>query len=189
MRIAYLRVSTQDQKLDRQQEALDTFGIERWFEEKVSGKDTNRPQLTELRNFVRSGDEVYVEDWSRLSRSVSDLLHLIEEFSTKNVRLVSLKENFDTSTPTGKLLLTLISAINQFEREVLLERQREGIEIAKKKGVYKGRRHKEFDVELLSDVIMAVHKGEMTKTEASRQLGVTRGTVYNILKRERKDIA
>ena len=183
MRIGYLRVSTTDQNLDRQKTMLDKYGVEKYFEEKISGKDMNRPELKKLLDFIREGDEVYVEDWSRLSRSVTDLLSTIQFMNDKHVRLISIKENFDTSTPTGKLMLTLIAGINQFEREVMLERQREGIECAKAKGIYKGRKPKEFNIELLNKVMSEIADNKINITEASKLLGVSRGTMYNILKR------
>lgn len=129
MNIGYVRVSTAEQNEDRQIEAISkaVSHIDKWFTEKVSGKNTEREQFKLMMDFVREGDEVYVLDWSRLSRSTKDLLITIEKLNNKGVKLVSLKESFDTSTPTGKLMLGLISSINQYEREILLERQREGI--------------------------------------------------------------
>ena len=130
MNVAYIRVSTAEQNEARQLEALEKFGIEKWFKEKVSAKDTNRPQLQELLNFVRENDTVYIHDFSRLARNTKDLLEIVEQLTEKNVALVSNKESIDTSTPTGKLMLTMIGAIYEFERQNLLERQKEGIEIA-----------------------------------------------------------
>ena len=140
MVVAYVRVSTETQNEARQVEALEKYGIEKWYVEKVSGKNTEREQLQLLLDFVREGDEVYVMDFSRLSRSVQDLLNIVDLLNKKKVRLVSLKENLDTSTATGKLMLTMIGAISEFERENILERQREGIAIAKREGKYKGRK-------------------------------------------------
>lgn len=143
MKIAYVRVSTVDQNEARQMESLKQFAIERWYVEKVSAKDTNRPKLQEMIDFARDGDTVYVHDFSRLARSTKDLLTLVETLKNKGITLVSVKEQIDTSTATGKLMLTLIAAINEFERANMLERQREGIAIAKRNGKYKGRRPKE----------------------------------------------
>ena len=131
MNIAYVRVSTIEQNEGRQKEGLTKYNIDKWFVEKVSAKDMKRPQLNALLDFAREGDTVYVWDFSRLSRSVQDLLMLVEQFQAKKVNLVSIKENLDTATPTGKLMLTMIGAINEFERANLLERQREGIALAK----------------------------------------------------------
>ena len=125
MRVAYIRVSTVEQNEARQVEAMENKDIEKWFIEMVSGKDTNRPKLQEMLEFVRAGDEVYIHDFSRLARSTKDLLEIIETLNKKGVALKSNKENLDTSTATGKLMVTVIGAINEFERQNLLERQRE----------------------------------------------------------------
>ena len=134
MNIAYVRVSTAEQNEQRQVNALQVYHIERWFMEKVSGKDTNRPQLQAMLDFAREGDTIYVHDFSRLARSTSDLLRIVELLQHKKIHLVSNKESIDSSTPTGKLMLTMIGAINEFERQNILERQKEGIAIAKEKG-------------------------------------------------------
>lgn len=139
MRVAYIRVSTEEQSLKRQEEALEKYRIEKWYMEKVSGKDTEREQLKRMLDYVREGDEIYIHDFSRLSRSVADLLSILETLQNKKVKLVSVKESMDTETPTGRLMITMIGAINEFERMNILERQREGIAIAKRAGKYKGR--------------------------------------------------
>lgn len=183
MNIAYVRVSTVEQNTDRQTEALKRYNIDKWFVEKVSGKDTNRPKLKELLKFVREGDTVYVVDWSRLSRSVVDLLKIIELLNNTGCQLISLKEQFDTKSPTGRLMMNLIAAINQFERENLLLRQKEGIAVAKQKGVYQGRKPKEFDQEYLDKVLSAVRSKQITVVRAAELLNVSRATVYNLMKR------
>ena len=138
--LAYVRVSTVDQNEERQLENLKRYNIGKWFIEKISAKDTNRPQLNAMLDYAREGDTIFIHDFSRLARSTNDLLEIIDYLQKKNIILVSSKENIDTSTPTGKLMLTMIGAINEFERTNLLERQREGIAIAKAKGKYKGRK-------------------------------------------------
>ena len=140
MKVAYVRVSSADQHEDRQLKALEPYEIKEIFIEKVSGKNRNREQLKLALNFVREGDVFYVTDLSRLARNLRDLLSISEVLKEKKVRLVSLKENIDTETAHGKLMFQMVGAIAEFERENLLERQREGIEIAKSKGVYKGRK-------------------------------------------------
>lgn len=177
MRVAYVRVSTEEQNEARQVEALKSYNIEKWYIEKKSGKNTKREQLQLMLDFVREGDEVYVMDFSRLSRSVADLLNIVKNLEEKKVRLISLKENTDTHTPTGKLMLTLIGAIAQFERENLLERQREGISIAKREGKYKGRVPKQLDN--FEEVYTEWKAGNITAVAASKLLGVTRATFYN----------
>ena len=184
MRIAYIRVSSIDQNEGRQVEAMKQFNIERSFIDKASGKDImNRPQLKELMNFAREGDIVYIMDWSRLSRSLSDLIKLIDFFDKKNVTVVSLKEQFDTNTPTGRLMMNLIGAFNQFERENIKARQKEGIELAKKKGVYTGRKPKQFDINYLNQVLGAVKSKQITVVRASEMLDVSRATVYSLMEK------
>lgn len=185
MNIAYIRVSSLEQNEARQVEALQSFGIERWFSEKVSGKDTNRPEFQKMMAFVREGDTVYVLDWSRLSRSLVDLLKTVEKLNNKGVKLVSLKENFDTSTPTGRMILTVIGALNQFERENMLERQSEGITIAKRNGVYKGR--KPTIVKDLDSICKQWEAGEITGTEAAGLMGVSRATAYKKITQWREE--
>ncbi len=185
MNVAYIRVSTAEQNLERQRENLAPYNIERWFEEKVSGKDTHREQLKLMLEFVREGDTVYVNDFSRLSRSVSDLLNLVSDLSAKGVRLVSIKETFDTSTPTGKLMITLIGAINEFERQNMLERQREGIAIAKREGKYKGR--KPLELEGFEELYLLWKNGSISAVKAAEALSISRGTWYNkVIAYERK---
>lgn len=185
MKVAYVRVSTAEQNEQRQIEAIESKAkIDKWFIDKLSGKNIERENFKQMMNYLREGDEVYVQDWSRLSRSTKDMLATIEKLNEKGVKLISLKENFDTSTPTGKLMLGLISSINQYEREILIERQNEGIEIAKRNNVYKGRTRKRYDEDLYNDVIEKLNNCTITVSEASRRLKVSRQTIYNILKRE-----
>lgn len=180
MVVAYVRVSTEEQNEARQVEALEKYGIEKWYIEKVSGKNAEREQLHLLLDFVREGDEVYVMDFSRLSRSIRDLWNIVDLLNDKEVRLVSLKENLDTSTATGKLMFTVIGAIAEFERENMLERQREGIAIAKREGKYKGRKSVKLDN--FNEVYEQWKKGEITAVSASKLLGINRGTFYKKVK-------
>ena len=177
MRVAYVRVSTAEQNEARQIEALKSYNIEKWYTEKISGKDTNREQLKLMLDFVREGDDIYVCDFSRLSRSVQDLLNIVEGLTQKGVKLVSIKENLDTSTSTGKLMLTLLGAIAEFERENILERQRQGIEIAKCQGKYKGR--KKMEIDNFDEIYDEWKKGSITASAASKILNISRGTFYN----------
>lgn len=186
MRVAYVRVSTVEQNEARQTEALEKFNIEKWYIEKISGKDTKREQLQLMLDYVREGDEVYVMDFSRLSRSVQDLLEIVEFLNEKKVKLVSLKENLDTSTPTGKLMLTVIGAIAEFERQNILERQREGIAIAKKQGKYKGRQAKVLDN--FDEVYEEWKAGTITAVAASKLLGINRGTFYQRVQKKEGEI-
>ena len=138
--VAYVRVSTVEQNEARQREALQTYGIDKWFIEKASGKDTKRPELQAMLEYIREDDTVYVEEFSRLGRSTADLLSIVQQIEEAGAKFISIKENFDTKTPTGKLQMTMMAAIAEFERAMILERQREGIAIAKREGKYKGRK-------------------------------------------------
>ena len=182
MRIAYIRVSTVEQNEARQLEAMKKHNIEKYYIEKVSGKNTDRPKLQEMLKDVKAGDTVYIHDFSRLARSTKDLLDLVEQLNEKGVHLVSNKENIDTSTPTGKLMLTMIGAINEFERTNMLERQREGVEIAKQNGKYKGGKKKDIDMELFNDLLEQFQRKEISKIKFAEKLGVSRPTLDKLLK-------
>lgn len=181
MNIAYVRVSTIEQNEARQVEALKKHNIEKWFIEKVSAKDTNRPKLQEMLDFARSGDTIYIHDFSRLARSTEDLLKIVNTLNAKDVHLVSNKENIDTSTPTGKLMLTMIGAISEFERTNLLERQREGIAIAKRENRYKGGQPKKIDNALFEEYYKKYYSREVSKVEFAKALGVSRPTLDKLL--------
>lgn len=186
MKIAYVRVSTIEQNETRQIEGLEKYGIEKWFNEKVSGKNTNRPQLQQMLEFAREGDTIYIHDFSRLARSTRDLLDITERLQAKGIHLVSNKESIDTSTPTGKLMLTMIAAINEFERTNLLERQKEGISIAKRNGVYSGR--KPFKSDKFEGLYNQYISREINKTEFAKLLGTSRPTLDKLIKEhENKD--
>lgn len=184
MKVAYIRVSTEEQHEARQKEAMKGFGVDKYFIEKKSGKNTtDRPQLQAMLNFVREGDTVYIHSLDRLARSTQDLLNIVEQLQAKGVELHSDKEAIDSNTPTGKLMLTMIAAINQFERENLLERQREGIAIAKEQGKYKGR--KQVKPEAWEEAY-AKYKAREIKSisELAKILGISRPTVYKLIEQE-----
>ena len=186
MKIGYARVSTVEQNEQRQIEGLQKYGIDKWYIEKISAKDTNRPKLQEMLEFAREGDTIYIHDFSRIARSTKDLLNIIELLNDKNIHLVSNKENIDTSTPTGKLLVTMIGAINEFERQNILERQREGIEIAKRQGKFKGRKEIIIDDDTFSMQYERYLKREITKTELASILDVSRPTLDKLIKANEK---
>ena len=182
MNVAYIRVSTVEQNEQRQLEAMKDKNIEKYFIEKQSAKDMSRPKLQEMLDFVREGDTVYIHDFSRLARSTTDLLNIVDILNKKKVHLVSNKENLDTTTPTGKLMLTMIAAISQFERENLLERQREGIQIAKNAGKYKGRQKKKIDKKLFEELLEDYNTRRINKVKFARKLDVSRPTLDRLLK-------
>lgn len=182
MKVAYVRVSSVDQHEARQIEALKKYNIEKWYTEKVSAKDTNRPQLQEMLDFVRAGDTIYIHDFSRLARSTKDLLEITDQLQLKGVNLVSNKENLDSSTPTGKLMITMIAAINEFERQNLLERQREGIAIAKREGKFKGGQVKQIEEAAFNKYYDQYKSREINKGQLAAALKISRPTLDKLLK-------
>lgn len=185
MRVAYVRVSTLEQNEARQIENLKAHNIEKWFIEKVSGKNTDREKLREMLGFIRAGDSVYIHDFSRLARSTKDLLDIVETLNKKGVTLVSNKESIDSSTPTGKLMLTMIAAINEFERTNLLERQAEGIAIAKVDGKYTNCGRKKVTKPANWDANYQLWKQRLiTANEFMSRCGLKRTTFYKLLKEE-----
>lgn len=182
MKVAYVRVSSIEQNEARQVEGLEKYGIEKYYIEKVSGKDTNRPKLQEMLEFVREDDTVYIHEFSRLARSTKDLLDIVEYLNNKGVHLVSNKENLDTSTPTGKLMLTMIGAIAEFERQQILERQREGIAIAKREGKFKGGQVKKIDDDLFNKYYTEYKERKINKKTLAEKLEISRPTLDKLLK-------
>lgn len=180
MNLAYVRVSTQEQNESRQMVSLERFGIEKWFIEKVSASTAERPKLQEMLEFSRAGDVIYVHDFSRLARNTADLLRIIEQLGAKEVTLISATEDFNTGTATGKLMLTMLAAINEFERNILLERQREGIEQAKLRGVYHGRPKIPIP-DNFGYIMEKIDDGTLTRTKAAALLGVSRITLRNMM--------
>jgi len=180
--LGYVRVSTVEQNDERQKEALAKYNIDKWFEEKVSGKDTKREKLQAMLDYCREGDTIYVHDFSRLARSTKDLLSIVEYLDEKKVHLVSNKENLDSSTATGKLMLTMIAAIAEFERQNLLERQREGIAIAKRKGKYKGGQVKKIDDTVFQKKYDEYKERKINKRQMAEALNISRPTLDKLLK-------
>ena len=176
MRVGYIRVSTEEQKIGRQEVMMKKLGVEKLFIDKLSGKNTHRPELQRLLDFVREGDVVVVESISRMARNTRDLLNITHMLDEKGVGFVSLKEQFDTTTVSGKFVLVIFAAIAELERGNILQRQREGIEIAKKKGVYKGRKPKELKG--FDEIFEKWNNHQISTVEASRALGISRSTFY-----------
>lgn len=182
MRVGYIRVSTVEQHEDRQVKDLtENAKVSKVFMDKLSGKDTNRPQLKAMLDYVREGDTVVVSEYSRLARSTRDLMDIVDTLKAKGVNVVSMKENFDTNTPQGKLILQTFMNIAEFERELMLQRQREGIAIAKANGKYKGRQSKQKpeDWESLKAMYMS---RQITVSDIAKRCDVSRPVVYKWLK-------
>jgi len=169
-------VSTAEQNTIRQEVLLKELGVDEVFIDKASGKNTDRPELKRMVAYVRQGDTVIVESISRFARNTRDLLDLIEQLTAKNVEFISKKEAIDTTTPTGKFMLTIFGAVAELEREYILQRQQEGIAIAKQEGKYKGRKpisHPDFD-----RVVSKWRSGDIPAAEAMRRLNMKPSTFY-----------
>ena len=176
MKIGYIRVSTAEQNTIRQEVLMNEFGVDELFIDKASGKNTDRPELKRMLNYVRQGDTVIVESISRFARNTRDLLELIAQLTAKQVEFISKKEAIDTTTPTGRFMLTIFGAVAELEREYILQRQNEGIAIAKGLGKYKGRKpivHPEF-----AKVVTRWKSGDITAVEAMRRLNMKPSTFY-----------
>ena len=176
-KVGYIRVSTTEQNTARQFTAFEGLELDKVFCEKLSGKDTKRPQLTACLEYLREGDTLYINEYSRLARSTRDLLNIAEDLRSKGVTLVSLKEKLDTSTPQGRFMLTVFTGIAQFERELMLQRQREGIAEAKAQGKYKGRKAKEKPNDWEELYTAYMHR-QMTATELAKRCNVSRTVLY-----------
>lgn len=180
MKIGYIRVSTQEQNTIRQEIIMRDLGVDELYIDKASGKSTDRPELKKMMGYVRQGDTVIVEAISRFARNTRDLLDLVEQLAAKEVEFISKKEAIDTNTPTGKFMLTVFGAVAELEREYILQRQREGIDIAKAQGKYTGRKpitHPDYD-----RVINKWHSGHLTAVQAMKQLGMSKATFYRKVK-------
>ena len=180
-KIGYIRVSTEKQETARQQEIINNYQVDRIFSEKLSGANTDRPQLKAMLDYVREGDTLYIESISRLGRSAKDLLNIIDTLTTKGVTLISHKESIDTDTPTGKFMLTVFAALSQLEREQLKLRQREGIEIAKAQGKYTGRKPIEIDWEKFGKLYTDWKSKSITGRDFLRRMNLSVNTFYRRL--------
>ena len=180
MKIGYIRVSTQEQNTMRQEVLMRSLGVDEVYVDHMSGKNVNRPELQKMMEYVRKGDIVIVESISRFARNTRDLLELVEQLTAKGVEFVSRKEAIDTTTPTGKFMLTVFGAVAELEREYILQRQREGIAIAKAQGKYRGR--KPLQVSEFEQVTSKWKSGTITAAEAMRTLHMTKTTFYRRVK-------
>ena len=155
---------------------MESLGVDEVYIDHMSGKNTNRPELQRMMEYVRRGDTVIVESISRFARNTRDLLDLVERLTAKGVEFVSKKEAIDTTTPTGKFMLTIFGAVAELEREYILQRQREGIAIAKEQGKYTGR--KTTQPPNFERVVAQWRSGEITAVEAMRTLNMSKTTFY-----------
>ena len=182
-KIGYIRVSTQEQNTIRQEVLMKSLGVDEVYIDRMSSKNTNRPELKKMMEYVRKGDTVIVESISRFARNTRDLLELVERLTAKGVEFVSKKEAIDTTTPTGKFMLTVFGAVAELEREYILQRQREGIAIAKANGIYRGR--KPIQRPEFNQVVSLWRSGELTAAEAMRRLDMKSSTFYRRAKEVR----
>ena len=184
MRVGYCRVSTAEQNTARQEVLLESLAVDRVFLDKCSGKNTDRPALKEMLAFVREGDIVVVESISRLARNTKDLLSLIDKFTEQGVGFISQKESIDTSSSTGKFILTVFGAIAELERDYILQKQAEGIAIAKANGVYKGR--KPIDCPDFDKVYEQVQSGVITATRGWELLAISKSSWYRRVREKQR---
>lgn len=175
----YARVSTEQQNLDRQLDMLQSYGVDFIYNEKMTGTKRDRPELTKLLDRVTEGDTVVIESLSRLGRSTKDLIELVDFFEKQGVHLVSLKEAIDTSTPTGKLLFTLMSALAQFERDVIADRTREGLKAARARGRQGGR--PKIDQRKVKQAVKLYEARQHSLREIEELTGVKKATLYRYL--------
>jgi DNA invertase Pin-like site-specific DNA recombinase len=179
-RIGYVRVSSYDQNADRQ---LEHLVVDRVFTDKASGKDTQRPQLQALFSYIREGDTIVVHSMDRLARNVDDLRQIVAQQTKRGVRLEFVKENLTFTgedSPMANLMLSVLGAVAQFERDLIKERQREGIALAKERGVYRGRKKSLSEAEV-ADLKQRADAGEK-KTSLAKAFGISRETLYQYLR-------
>jgi len=181
-KIGYIRVSTEHQETARQEAIMEQYQVERVFAEKISGKNANRPELKAMLDYVREGDTLYIESISRLGRSTRDLLHIIDVLQRKGVTLISSKENIDTNTPQGRFVLSIFAALSELEREQTLQRQREGIAIAKAQGKYKGRQPIAIDWGKFGQLYELWKTDKITAVEFQKRMGLRANTFYRRLR-------
>lgn len=199
-KIGYVRVSTVDQDEGRQLKMMHDLGIEddNIFQEKLSGKNADRPELQRMLQYIRKGDSVVVESISRLARNTRDLLEIVEKIQKKGAEFISLKETIDTNTPTGKFMLTVFGAMAELERAYILQRQKEGIEVKKEEDrklreqglpakTYKGRARAKYDPEQFKKELFLVQEGKQTHDQAAKNLGLQIRTYYRRVKELQQD--
>ena len=172
----YARVSTESQNLDRQLDVLKKYGVDKIYNEKMTGTKKDRPELSKLLDRMTDGDTVVIESLSRLGRSTKDLIELTELFQSRGVNLVSLKEAIDTNTSTGKLLFTLMSAIAQFERDTIADRTRDGLRSARARGRVGGRPR--INSDSVKKAVKLYNTKQYSVKEIEELTGVKKSTLY-----------
>lgn len=182
MKVGYVRVSTVDQNTGRQEVLMKELGVDKIYVDKLSGKNKERPQLQEMLNFVREGDTLVVESISRLARNVKDLLDIVDQLKEKGVIFISKKETIDTSTPAGEFMLTVFGALAQLERSYILERQAEGIALAKAQGKYNGRPRIDVDEDKFIEYYKDYQAGYLTGKGICKKLGISLSTFHRRVK-------
>lgn len=184
MRVGYIRVSTAEQNTARQEILMEQLGVDKIYIDRMSGKSKDRPQLKDMLTFVRAGDTVIVESISRFARNTRDLLELVDALTEKGVEFISKKENIDTTTPAGKFMLTVFAAVAELERGYILDRQKEGIAIAKSEGKYKDRKPAEIDEQLWGSLYLLWSEGKISAVEFMGKMGMKKSTFYRRVKNE-----
>ena len=183
MKVFYIRVSTVNQNEARQVEQAKEVNADKVFIDKASGKSTdNRPQLKAMLDYVREGDIVYCRDISRIARNVKNLLDIIDTLNKKGVEFVSIKENIDTTTPQGKFMLTVFGAMAELDRECIIAKTREGIELAKAQGKYKGRKALDLDTDEFRRYAKDWREGRRTAVECMKHFNISSPTWYRKIK-------
>lgn len=182
----YARVSTRQQDLSRQLNLLDRYECNKIYTEKISGVRANRPELNKLKKRVKENDKIIIESFSRLGRSTKDLIDLVYFFEKKGVKVISIKENFDTQTPQGKLMMTVFQAFSQFERDIIVERTKEGLESARARGNIGGRPR--IDPALIQQALHLYQKEGKAVVDICAQTGLKRSTFYRYLSLEKDEV-
>lgn len=178
----YARVSTRQQDLSRQLDLLDKYDCNEILTEKITGTKSNRPELNRLKDKLRPGDIVVVESFSRLGRSTKDLIDLVTHFEKNDVKLISIKENFDTNSPQGRLMMTVFQAFSQFERDLIVERTKEGLKSARARGRQGGR--SKVRTRDITKAINLYNSKEYSVNEIVEMTNISRATLYRYLKSE-----
>ena len=178
----YARVSTRQQELDRQLDLLKDYNCNEILTEKMSGTKSDRPELNRLKDKLRPGDVVVVESFSRLGRSTKDLIDLVNYFEEINVKLISIKEKFDMSTPQGKLMMTVFQAFSQFERDLIVQRTKEGLKSARARGRKGGR--PQVNEKEIRKAVNLYNTEQYSVKEIVEMTGISRATLYRYIEKE-----